>query len=384
MKHLLQTHNATALYGRALKIGVILSNFEKSGVTSNTIDLCEGLKKDGHDVTLIIGRPKHDFQISKSDYLKEIGVRQIYFSDLREGFFSRISAFAQLSGIILKCNFDILHFESIYLTFIPKLLHKKFVLTYHSFGLKNNIFSQHATRLISISEGITQDAIARHGYKPKEIDVVLHGVSKKYAETYSANEQVRIREQLKVPPQKLIIGIVASIEPRKGHHFLLDAISRLPIEKRNLIHIIFCGNYKGFNSENWIKEQIANFNLTDNVTIIGFQNPLKIYQALDVFCLPSIWEGFPLTAIEAMLARCCVVRSNVQGAKEQIIEGVTGFTFESENPESLKNILEYLFDNKAIITSVAKSARDYALEHFTLDVMTANTLSVYYKVLSDK
>ena len=52
----------------SLGIGIVLSNFEKSGVTSNTVDLCEGLKRIGHDVTLIVGKPEEAFQFARSEY----------------------------------------------------------------------------------------------------------------------------------------------------------------------------------------------------------------------------------------------------------------------------------------------------------------------------
>lgn len=335
----------------------------------------------GHTVTLIVGKPKEEFQHRRAEFLKSKGVKLIYIPDVKGGLTEKVRSFMVLAKMLLSNKFDILHFESIYLTFIAKLLHKRFVLTYHSFGLPNNIFSQHATRLISISEGITEDAIARHGYKNEEIDVVLHGVSERFAERYTKDDQTAIRERLGIPTDKTIIGIVASIEPRKGHHFLLEAVSKLPTEMRDSLHIVFCGNYKGADSEGWIREQMQKFSLTDKVTILGFQDPLIVYQALDIFCLPSVWEGFGLTPIEAMMAGCCVIRSNVQGSKEQIIEGVTGYTFETENPDDLSRVLRKVLSSTNQIPVIAEKARKYALDKFSLTTMARNTAEVYKRAM---
>lgn len=310
-----------------------------------------------------------------------VGVKLIYFSNVKGSLPERLKAFCVLSKVLVSNRFDILHLESIYLTFVAKILRKRFVLTYHSFGLPNNIFSQHATRLISISDGITEDAMKRHGYKRDEIDIVLHGVSDRFAQRYTPDEQTATRRSLGIPTDKTIIGIVASIEPRKGHHFLLEAVSKLSAEMCENLYIVFCGNYKGANSEEWIQEQIRKFNLSDRVTILGFQDPVQVYQALDLFCLPSIWEGFPLTVVEAMMAGCCVIRSNVQGCREQIIEGVTGYSFETENPDDLSRVLQKVLSSPIKISIIAEKAREYALNKFSLTTMARNTAEVYRRAM---
>jgi glycosyltransferase involved in cell wall biosynthesis len=102
---------------------------------------------------------------------------------------------------------------------------------------------------------------------------------------------------------------------------------------------------------------------------------------LDIFCLPSVWEGFPLVVLEAKLAGCCAVRSNVQGAEEQITEGQTGYLFETENPASLQSKLEYLIDNPEQIKQVGYAGREDALKRFTLETMAKNTAKVYRKII---
>jgi glycosyltransferase involved in cell wall biosynthesis len=271
--------------------------------------------------------------------------------------------------------------ESIYLTFIPWLLLKKFTLTYHSYGLKKNFFSKKATHLIAISKEIKEDAVKTHGYNPENVSIVLHGVSKRFSELASLDEKYKIKSRYGIPQDKIVIGIVASIEPRKGHHFLLEAVKNLTAERRAQIHLVFCGGYKGDNSEQWIHELIAQYNLQEKVTIIPHQDPKPIYQVLDIFCLPSVWEGFGLVVIEAMLAGCCAVRSNVQGAEEQIVEGQTGYLFETENPISLQTKLEYLIDNPKQIKRIGNAGREDALKRFTLDVMAKNTVKVYRKII---
>ena len=281
----------------------------------------------------------------------------------------------------MKGKYDVIHLESIYLSLVPKLLHKKFTVTLHSWGLPKNIFAPRATHIIAISEGIKIEAMERHGYREDDIDIVLHGVSERFAVPVSEKQVLDLKQVFCIPTDKIIIGIVGSIQPRKGHHFLLDAVSRMTPENRDKIHLVFCGNPSGAGNEEWINSQISEYHLKSQVTRISHTDPLNIYRCLDIFCLPSVWEGFPLVAIEAMLAGNCVIRSDVQGAAEQIKEGITGFTFESENVEALKVKLSELIKNPEIIHKIGKQGQKFALQNFTLNTMAENTANVYRKII---
>lgn len=359
-----------------------MSHFELSGVTTNTIDLCEGLANIGHDVTLIVGRPHKEYQLKKAHYVQSKGIKLISIPDLHLGTLNKIKAFIYLSTELIKGKYDAIHLESIYLSLIPKILHKKFIVTLHSWGLSKNIFAPRATRIIAISQGMKDEALHRHGYKDEDIYIVLHGVSERFAIPVSTVERDAMKSRFAIPTNKIIIGIVGSVQPRKGHHYLLEAVSRLDINKRENIHIVFCGNPLNSDNEAWINTEIDKYSLNNKVTRIFHTDPLNVYRCLDIFCLPSVWEGFPLVIIEAMLAGNCVIRSNVQGASEQIQNGVTGFTFESQNVEDLKLKLDLLIGNPKLIQQVGMQAQSYALKHFTLNTMAENTAKVYMNVLN--
>lgn len=352
-------------------------------MTYNTIDLCEGLAGIGQDVTLIIERPSGDDPKTAVDRLRRAGVRMRFFHPLR-GLAGKIRGLAQLTFFLLSGHYRILHFESIYLTFIPGLLHRRFVLTYHSYGLPKTMLSHKATRLIAISKEMEQDAIRRHGYAPGQISIVHHGVSPRFAEPVSAQRRKELRIGLSIPTDKVIIGIVGSIQPRKGHHFLCEALATMPPEKRALVHLVFCGAPQAPEHAVWIRNVIASAGLQEQVSLIPHRDPLDVYRCLDIFCLPSVWEGFGLVVIEAMLAGNCVIRSDVQGASEQIEEGVNGFTFESENPAALRRCIERLLDNPAEMRRVGAESSRMALQRFTLKQMALNTVKVYNQLLNNR
>ena len=84
-----------------------------------------------------------------------------------------------------------------------------------------------------------------------------------------------------------------------------------------------------------------------------------------------------------MLSGNCCVRSNVEGAEEQIEDGVTGFLFESGNCAQLSDILASLVADEEKRLRIAEAGREYAKENFSYKVMCRKTLAAYSKVLSD-
>lgn len=365
---------------KSLEVAVVLSHFDLSGVTTNTIDLCEGLVNIGHSVTLLVGNPKADHQKKKAAYLRSKGVSVREIHDLHAGKIDMLKAFFDLSKELLSKRYDAIHLESIYLSFIPKLLRKKFVVTLHSWGLKKNIFAPRATRIIAISKGMQEEAIIRHGYNNADIDIVLHGVSPRFARPISDYERMISKSRYDIPEGKIIIGIVGSIQPRKGHHYLLEAVSSMSDRLKKTVHLVFCGNPITPVEETWINNEIDKYQMRSMVTRISHTDPVDVYPCLDIFCLPSVWEGFALVAIEAMLGGLCVLRSDVQGAAEQIDYGVTGFTFKSGNVEDLREILSNLIANPNMMRKVGRQGQEYALQNFTLNTMAANTIEVYKKL----
>ncbi len=84
--------------------------------------------------------------------------------------------------------------------------------------------------------------------------------------------------------------------------------------------------------------------------------------------------------LEALLSRCCVVRSGTEGAEEQIEHGKTGFIFENENPDRLTDVLRKLLDDPNLRANIAAAGQTKALAEFTSDIMTQKTLDVYRKL----
>lgn len=364
-----------------------------SGVTTHIIDLTQQLTEKGHTVNIFTAGPEHpnnSANIVLEQRLKDAGGKIIYIpfptnksnkvAYVLKLIFSTPLVYKKLNNL----KIDIIHIHTPVLSFIPYFLREKFVKTIHIKNLSLSIFDKKATHEITISRETFIESKNKYNYNENEISLIFNGVNSKFSRLADDKEIQLIKDQFKFNNDKIIIGIVGSIQYRKGQDILLKAISKLSEELKDKVQIIILGEaeYKGDNV--WIDDLIQSTNLHNQIKKFPFQDPKPFYDMMDIFVLPSRLEGFPLVTLEAFLSNCCVIRSNVEGAYDQINDGETGFLFENENIDQLSKILEKLIIDEKLRKEVAKKGREFALANFTSDIMVEKTLQVYQKVIDLK
>lgn len=340
----------------------------------------------GQNVTVLVGRNVGGVNPPESNSLYQkfidTGARVVpYPVPDRNSVFEKMKSAGAAMCYILRHRFDIIHVQSPYLSFIPWLLHRRFVSTLHVTDLTRCFYYKNATHLIAISRETKDYAKQLFGYRDEDITIVNHGVSLRFSTLLTDEEKTEAKRKLGIPEGKVVIGLVGSVEPRKGHDLLLEAVSRMPKELREQVHIVFLGSSKNGKTVDWLNNQIEHSGLRQQISWFQYQSPELFYKLFDIFTLPSRKEGFPLVVIEAMLSGCCCVRSNTEGAYEQMEDGKSGFIFESENVRQLGNILNRLVEETAMRRAVARTGREKALREFTSEVMARNTIEVYQKAM---
>jgi len=368
----------------AMKVTMLLSRFDMTGMTTHTLELLRALVSENVDATLVVGY-RRGVDVNKDAlYMQalETGARVVTIGEpRRESALSKMRTAILLIYNILKSG-GVIHVQSPYLSWAPWLLRRKFVSTFHVNDLVKCFYYKKATQLIAISNETRQYAMAMHGYKPEDITVVNHGVSMRFYGELTAEAVKEKRVELNLPTDKIVITLVGSVEPRKGHDILLKAVSALPAVTRGKIHVAFVGSDKTETGENdkWLHDVIAETATADMVSIYEYQDPELFYKVSDVFVLPSWVEGFPCAVIEAMLSGCVCVRSDTEGASEQIQNGETGFLFDKGDYRQLSKIMYDVIENESLRKKMASAGKQYAFDHFTSDVMAKNTIKVYNKL----
>lgn len=372
-----------------MKIAFLSRILYLSGVTTHMRDLAKQLIAKGHSVTILTGGVQFHHNSGMDVLYKSLldaGIEIKYINYPKEcvSKFSYGLALFKSSYPTYKFlkseKFDIIHVHTPVLSFIPKMYFLKFVTTIHLAELQIGLLQQSPSHEIAISNEIYKERIKRKHYSNSNISLIFNGVDESFSERTTEKNKEDIKKKLKLPLDKVIIGFVGTLCYRKGLDILLNASNLLCEKLGDKFHVVFIGNYDNEEDKNWLIKTIDETQSGKYLSIFKYQDPKIFYDIFDIFCLPSRLEGFPLVAIEAMMSGCCVVRSNVEGANDQIISGVDGFLFENQNHVELSNILYTLIINSEKIKEVANAGRKKALEKFTSKVMCKKTLKVYEKV----
>ena len=182
-----------------------------------------------------------------------------------------------------------------------------------------------------------------------------------------------------VPPaieldRRPVIGCVARYEEQKALHRLVEAMVELP-EAR----LVLVGH--GSLRDALVARAVA-LGVDDRVQVHGWSNAARRYiGGFDVFVLPSVNESFPLTIVEAMLARTPVVATDVGSVCEAVIDGETGLLVQSGDAVGLVGAIRRVLTDPALAERMTSRAYDLARREFCADTMAARYAALWERVL---
>lgn len=140
--------------------------------------------------------------------------------------------------------------------------------------------------------------------------------------TYDEKKSKKIRQSLGVEG-KFVVGNVGRFNPQKNHEFLIDIFDEVQkIEPDSVLMLVGDGDLRGE-----IEDKVKELGLTENVKFMGIRSDVnELMQAMDVFLFPSLYEGLPVTMVEAQASglKCiisdkvpteCALTDNVQVVK---------------------------------------------------------------------
>jgi glycosyltransferase involved in cell wall biosynthesis len=174
-----------------------------------------------------------------------------------------------------------------------------------------------------------------------------------------------------------VIGTACRLAPIKGLTYLIRALA---IVRRRIpeIRLEIAGSGP---EQPALEEEIRTLGLRDSVSFLGWQKdlftPLRTW---DVFALPSLDEGLPIAAIEAMASGLPVVASAVGGLPELVIDGATGYLVPSRDPEVLAERLAALLLNPDLRRTMGAAGHARARQHFSEEQMVSAVSDVYDKL----
>ncbi len=228
-------------------------------------------------------------------------------------------------------------------------------------------------RIVAVCELVRQTEIERARVHPDKVITIYNGIA---LEDFSADPltAVRIRQIFDIPPDAPLLGSVGRMHRSKDFSNLLTAIAQVQ-ELVPTVRALLVGDGE---LRDELVAQAQSLGLSDVVTFAGIRGDVPdILAALDIFVLPSLWEGLPLALLEAMAASLPVVATTVGGVPEVVVDGETGLLVPPQNPQSLAHALLTLLRDPARRCKMGQAGRKRVEKYFTVERMVQQTEALY-------
>ncbi len=234
-----------------------------------------------------------------------------------------------------------------------------------------------ADRLTACSHGVRKHLIGQ-GLDGERIEVVYNGLDP--AQFSGLSDGQAVREELGLRPEQPVIGTIAHFSPRKGHGYLLAAMTQL-VKRFDDLCCLLIGEGK---DEQHLRRAVGELGLEKHVRFLGYRHDaVELIKAMDVMVLPSLVEGLGIVLIEAGFLGKPAVASDIDGIDEVIVNGETGMLVPPADATALAVGIETLLEDAEWGRELGRQARLRMQRMFSLEAMTDRAEAVYHEVIAE-
>jgi len=189
-----------------------------------------------------------------------------------------------------------------------------------------------------------------------------------------------VRTDFRIPVSSKLVTCAARLEAEKNIDVLIDAFKIVVEQVTNATLIIMGEGSQRID----LQQRITDLRLTDKVILAGFRSDVhSIIAASDVFVLPAANEPFGLVLLEAMSLGVPTIAASSGGPLEIIDDGVTGFLFRPNNPESLSKQLLHVLNDTDDCGTLRRRGKQVVTDEFSSSTMAKATSVTYSAVIAE-
>jgi glycosyltransferase involved in cell wall biosynthesis len=304
------------------------------------------IEEAGTEVIALGRRKVHQFDpmlvLQISRLLRQRGVRILRTHQYEAGLYGRLAALLAGTPVIVSS------FHNIYRR---RKWHRERI---------NHILARCTDRIIAVSECVKSDIIRYDAIADEKVQVIYNGI-----DPAQFQGEVRIEEvkaALGIPPHSRIVGTIGRMTPQKDHATLLEAFANLPKNWDLRLLIVGDGPLRGS-----LQKRAEELGIGNDVHLVGFRRDVyPVLRIMEVFVLPSLWEGMGTAIVEAMAAERPVVASDLPPIREIIPSSTLGILVRPKDEDSLRRGIGQILEDRGLAGDMGKRAREYALSRFPI------------------
>lgn len=367
----------------------IINCFTFAGAEILAYNIAERIDKTKFDVFICsIGTNDCEVESSIKKMLRNRSITVLELEKPRHK--NRVGCILRLAGLLKQYRIDVINTHCSSPDFYGKLAGFLVGVPFIYSTIHGNVgynrtrekFLGHlTTNYIAISEYIKNYMREDLGVPFDKIELIRNGV--KFVDYPGLDRQAAkktILTELGVDINKRVVASIGRLVQLKGHNFLIDAAREI-LDKYDDVHFLIVGNDKiDVEWANSLKRLVKDKRMEKYFTFTGTRNDVNnILSVTDVFVLPSLTEGLPLTLLEAMASGVPVVSTDVGSISEVVKHRENGLLIPSGNSKLISQSVIELFDNLEWAGSMAESARELVRSKFSIEETARGYENLYLR-----
>jgi glycosyltransferase involved in cell wall biosynthesis len=366
---------------KELKVLQLISSGGYYGAENMLLNLCASQDEAGCRNSLLLFYNVHvpNVEFYERARRRGISVRMVHCRgrfDLR--------AIRQIKEYIAEDSIDVVHTHGykadLYGYFAARGTEKPVVATCHNWvggtaalGIYNRLDRMALKRfsaIAAVSDGV-RERLFQSGIGAEKIMLIANGID------VAAFARAQSLPELRGSAAK-VIGVVARLDLQKGFEYLLAAVRELG-SSFGSIKLVIVGEGPDRAA---IEQMIERNGLQKTVVLAGQRSDMaNVYASMDLFVLPSLNEGLPMTVLEAMAASKPVIATRVGAIPKVIEDGKTGLLVNPVDAAGLKDAMAKLLSDAELAHRVAAQGYEWVAQHYTAGAMAKQYRAMYDEVL---
>ncbi|MCX8010959.1 MAG: glycosyltransferase family 4 protein [Ignavibacteria bacterium] len=221
------------------------------------------------------------------------------------------------------------------------------------------------------------DSLVFNGKFNDKTRIVYNGVD--FENFFVISNKQQLRKEFGYSEEDFVLGFFSRLTQQKNPIKLLQAFQLLNNENKKF-KLLIAGDGE---LKNQVQEFIKRNNLEDSIKIFGFRSDVnKLLNVIDVYLLPSFWEGLSIGLLEAMAVGIPAVVSSIKNNKEIIFDKENGLLIDPNDADQIYEAVKLLSSNRDLYNKISYNALKFVKEKFDKNRMVTETEDIYSLIIN--
>lgn len=374
----------------------VITKLELGGAQKQLLSLIKGLSRED-DFSVFLFTAKNGPLMEEARGIPGLRVHASGFLERPVNFLKDAFVLIELVIFIRKYNIQIVHTHSSKAGILGRLGArlagiKVIIHTVHGWSFNDyqpvfirrfyvfleRFVARFTSRIVVVSTHDKDKAIAEGIGRPGNYFLIRYGIDFHAA----AADTRQIRKELGISADDFVVGNISCFKPQKSLRDFLrlvllvkERVSREGFSRRVKFVLIGDGSLRSS-----VEEMADEYGISSQLVLTGWRRDVPVLlDIFDVFVLTSLWEGLPVSVLEAMKASLPVVATDTGGIAEVMSEGKTGFLVRRHDMKGMAEKIVFLLKNEHVRTGIAAYNKNFLGDEFTVGYMIERYRCLYAK-----